>query len=222
MLGVWGLLLALVLCTGQPIPRLGYDGIFFGSRTATIQLQVFLDLLCSDCKDAWPALKAVQAHYGDKMGLTLHTFPLPYHRYAALAAQGGAFVATTRGPNAWAAYADLLFSEHQDTFLNGATANVTADAVAERLGLLVQNALAIAATEFITCAYKDRTFDDASRISFKYGASRGIFGTPSFLVNDVRVDGQSTWTLKDWRRVLDPLLSLKKEEIGRVIGLATD
>ena len=49
--------------------------------------------------------------------------------------------------------------------------------------------------------------DGAARASWKYGASRGVTGTPTFLLNGVAVaDATPSWTLDDWTKVIDPLL----------------
>ena len=49
--------------------------------------------------------------------------------------------------------------------------------------------------------------DQATRASWKYGASRGVTGTPTFLLNGVTVaDATPSWTLDDWTKVIDPLL----------------
>lgn len=35
----------------------------------------------------------------------------------------------------------------------------------------------------------------------------GISGTPMFTINDVIVAADASWSLEDWRKVIDPLLS---------------
>lgn len=43
-------------------------------------------------------------------------------------------------------------------------------------------------------------------MSWKFACSKGVLGTPTFFVNGVFVNGDPSWTLADWRQVLDPLL----------------
>merc|ERR1712226_1223711 len=48
---------------------------------------------------------------------------------------------------------------------------------------------------------------DLAKQDFKYGATRGVFGTPSFFLNDVEL-GQSAdymgrWNLTRWQHILD-------------------
>ena len=49
--------------------------------------------------------------------------------------------------------------------------------------------------------------EGATRVSWKYGCSRGNFGTPGFLVNGVAVEADPSWTLGNWTSLLDPLLA---------------
>jgi hypothetical protein len=44
-------------------------------------------------------------------------------------------------------------------------------------------------------------------VDLKYGSSRGVVGTPTYLVNGVAVAGaDESWSVDDWRKVFDPLL----------------
>ena len=47
-----------------------------------------MDLLCPDCAGDWPVMGQLLEHYGNRISLILHTFPLPYHTFAFRAAQG--------------------------------------------------------------------------------------------------------------------------------------
>ncbi|XP_067030421.1 uncharacterized protein [Acropora muricata] len=50
-------------------------------------------------------------------------------------------------------------------------------------------------------------FDEHTRLSWKYGCSRTVSGTPFFFVNGVFVNqASSTWTVEDWKNLIDPLL----------------
>ncbi|XP_053375319.1 uncharacterized protein LOC128545986 [Mercenaria mercenaria] len=54
---------------------------------------------------------------------------------------------------------------------------------------------------------KSDDIETATRAAWKYSCSRAIAGTPTFLVNDVLVAADPTWTLNDWKQVIDPLLN---------------
>jgi len=40
---------------------------------------------------------------------------------------------------------------------------------------------------------------------WKWAATRGVSGTPTFAVNGVMTDADQTWTLSDWENLLNPL-----------------
>lgn len=42
--------------------------------------------------------------------------------------------------------------------------------------------------------------------TFQYGTSRGVIGTPTFLVNGFATQADDSWTLADWIALLNPLL----------------
>ena len=43
----------------------------------------------------------------------------------------------------------------------------------------------------------------------------GISGTPTYLINDVIVDADPTWTVADWQKVIDPLLQQPSLDEGK-------
>ncbi|KAJ6813090.1 uncharacterized protein M6B38_145380 [Iris pallida] len=55
--------------------------------------------------------------------------------------------------------------------------------------------------------FKDPKTDEATRVSFKYGCSRGVTGTPYFFVNGFALPGSgSALDYETWRSIIDPLL----------------
>lgn len=51
------------------------------------QVEVYLDLACSDCALAWPVMTRVAKAYGQQTNFIYRLFPLPYHNNAFAAAQ---------------------------------------------------------------------------------------------------------------------------------------
>ena len=90
---------AAPITSDLPLPNT-YDGFVYPSRGAkdlgvgrgAVVIEAFFDLLCSDCKAAWPTVKKLMASYDGKNtsapALIVHTFPLPYHHNAFYANQG--------------------------------------------------------------------------------------------------------------------------------------
>ncbi|OAY70634.1 hypothetical protein ACMD2_13718 [Ananas comosus] len=61
--------------------------------------------------------------------------------------------------------------------------------------------------------FNDSQTDNAARISFKYGCSRGVTGTPFFFVNGMPLqDSGEPLDYKKWRSILDQLLGNKTVE----------
>lgn len=89
-----------------PLPNT-YDGFVYPSRGAKdlgagrggVVIEAFFDLLCSDCKAAWPNIKKLMESYEKNSttpapALIVHTFPLPYHHNAFYGNQGAHVVAS--------------------------------------------------------------------------------------------------------------------------------
>ncbi|KAF8691362.1 hypothetical protein HU200_040493 [Digitaria exilis] len=53
----------------------------------TVVVEAFLDPLCPDSRDTWPTLKEVVDHYGGRVSVVVHLFPLPSHSYAFIVCQ---------------------------------------------------------------------------------------------------------------------------------------
>jgi len=65
-------------------------------------------------------------------------------------------------------------------------------------------------SESFISALGNDTHNENTRISWKYGCSRGVPATPWFFINGIFIDAQYDWTVDDWIMVLDPLLDPKK------------
>ena len=81
------LTLTAVTLAQIPIPK-RMQGYVFNkvSNDAPIHLDIHMGPLCPDSAMALPPAKEVAMHYGSKVRLTLHMFPLPYHHQAYLTA----------------------------------------------------------------------------------------------------------------------------------------
>ncbi|KAK8957886.1 hypothetical protein KSP39_PZI000921 [Platanthera zijinensis] len=63
----------------------------------------------------------------------------------------------------------------------------------------------------ILSGFSDSKTDMAARISFKYGCSRGVMGTPFFFVNGIPLpDYGSALDYSKWKSIIDPLFAEKK------------
>lgn len=186
-----------------PIPRRPDGFAMGGPADSPIVLEVFFDLLCPDCAATWPTMKSVVRAYGNNLHFIMHTFPLPYHTWGFMAAQG-AHVVNQYNSSATFGWVDVMF-QYQAQYWNGATTNIPSASVAKNLGLLADQSGAMPYDLFMK-GLSDDDLNMETRISWKYGCSRTVSGTPTFLVNGVSVQADPSWSLSQWQQLLNPLL----------------
>jgi len=188
----------------NPIPNRP-DGYKIGQSDAPVVIDGFFDLLCPDSAAVWPTIKQVIQAYGSKnLQFVMHTFPLPYHTFAFIANQG-AHVINANAPEKIWAYTDFMFNQ-QANFWNGANMdNSTSDIIASMASMVETNKILDAKT--FTAGIANDTLNYETRVSWKYGCSRGVTGTPNFLVNGVFVEADSSWALSDWQTLINPILN---------------
>jgi len=184
-----------------PIPKT-YPGHSLGQMTGSILFEVFFDHVCPDSKFSWPIIQQVLNAYSSKMHLIIHIYPLPYHRNAFYATQAGLVIQDLKGEKAWFQWLDLIF-QNQSQFYNNPTADMTSNDVI-KLYAKFAGQLGIPETSFITGMTYGNQYDSDARTYWKYGADRGIYGTPEFYVNGVFVTDQ-IWSLQQWQQIFDAL-----------------
>jgi len=178
-----------------------------GAADAHVVVEMFLDPLCPGCKAAWPtALQVIQA-YGTRIHFRIHTFPLPYHTNSFVASQGLHVVAnvTMRNVDTIFQYATKVF-ENQEMWYNDATKTMTMPQVVESLASFVDKAGLVSKDLFMT-GMMSTDINYETRVSWKYACSRGVVGTPTFFMNGVAISADDSWSLDDWKTVIDPILA---------------
>jgi hypothetical protein len=196
-----------------PVPHPGFDGyVYSGSGDSAIKLEAFYDLICPDSANSWPGLKGAAARLGpDQLQVRIHSFPLPYHHNGFFAWQGGHYLASRNTAFLWQ-WLDVFYgsaSPNQTTYYNAETQDMTPAAVIESMAKLANKTTggAVSVADFTQGMAYDNAFDSATRHSWKYGCSRGTYGTPMFLVNGVWFNAAlSTWTADQWVTALTPYL----------------
>jgi len=168
-------------------------------------LKLFFDHLCPDSLAAWPVIQEVLKNYGSDLYFILHIFPLPYHRNAFFAAQGGLVVESLSNNSTWWQWLDLIFA-NQDQYTTPNTQNATGD---EIIQMLTNNAvsLGISKTNFGYGMEYGGEADEDARINWKYATTRGVYGTPIFFLNGVWATDDSSWTYDDWSQLIESLLN---------------
>jgi len=153
------------------LPDAGRDHIQ-GPIDAPFLLLEYGDYECPHCGQAYPIVKAVQKHLGNRLCFGFRNFPLTnIHRYAAHAAEA-AEAAAAQG-RFWEMH-DLLF-ENQ-----GALSDENLAQYALAAGIDAPRII----NEILTGVHTERVRED-----FRCGARAGVNGTPTFFINGVRYDG---------------------------------
>ncbi|KAL3858342.1 hypothetical protein ACJMK2_012935 [Sinanodonta woodiana] len=175
------------------------------SPLAKIYLDVYLGPLCPDSQAAFPTLIQVAEHYGpDNLRLNAHLFPLPYHRHAFDAAKGAYAVDIMTQKNMTWNWMKTVYN-NLDKLGNDATYKMTQEQIEGLYGNLAQG-LSLNTKDFLKLL-TDPATDELARIGWKYACTRGIAYTPAFMVNDIIVGADDSWTLADWQQLIDPLLN---------------
>jgi len=136
-----------------------------GPATAPVTLVEYGDYQCPSCGDAFPLVKKIQKHFGDKLRFVFRNFPLEMHPYAEHAAETAEFAAAH--DKFWEMH-DLLF-KHQSNLADAAL-----------LKLATQLKLSDAD---LTTALEKRTYAAHVKTDLDGGIRSGVTGTPMFYIN---------------------------------------
>lgn len=143
-----------------------------GDGKALITLVEYGDYECPYCGSAYPIVKRIQKHFGERLRFVFRNFPIvDSHPYAGIAAMTAEFAATKN--KFWEMH-DVLY-ENQEFLDLPNLINY-----AESLGL--------SASE-LQMAIKNEIFADKIKNDFMGGVRSGVNGTPSFFINGNRHDG---------------------------------
>ncbi|KAK2974887.1 hypothetical protein RJ640_020802 [Escallonia rubra] len=185
-----------------------YDGFVYKNHpvsTDSVMIDAFFDPVCPDSRDSWPPLKQALHHYGSAVSFVVHPFALPYHDNSFVTSRALHIVNKL---NSSATY-DLLelFFNHQEEFYNKQTFNMSRSTIVSHIVQFATKAVGNSFYSAVASGFEDRNTDLTTRISFKYGCSRGVFGTPFFFVNGFALpDAGSAIDYDGWRKILDPLV----------------
>jgi protein-disulfide isomerase len=146
-----------------------------GHDRAPLTLVEYGDYECPYCGRAYPIIKRVQEHFGERLRFVFRNFPLaeihPHALHAAVAAES---VGERAGHDAFWAMHDLIFEHQRDL------ADATLADLASRVGADAAAVLRDLESE----ALQSRVRED-----FMSGVKSGVNGTPTFFINGRRYDG---------------------------------
>ena len=143
-----------------------------GNSNAPVTIVEYGDYECPHCGRAYPIVKRIQEHFGERLLFVFRNFPLNHtHPQAESAAEAAEYVATQG--KFWEMH-DLLY-ENQDRL-----GSDLYEELAEKLHL---DPIAL------TASIDSGQFTDRVRADFTGGVRSGVNGTPTFFINGERYDG---------------------------------
>jgi len=179
------------------------DGYSRGSNTPQLHLEVFYDLLCPGSQNQWnilePLLKnTYHIDSNQTLRFTIHVFPLPYHIHAFTMAQGAKIIAANQAQASDIyTYLDIVF-KNQDSFQTDGTLGNSSTQIQKALTQLVVAQFPNVSNYFLDGLISGSQYDVQARVSWKYGTSRQVTGTPTFFANGVQVNGAYGFEEADW------------------------
>jgi len=143
-----------------------------GDEKAPITLVEYGDYECPYCGEAYPIVKHIQKHFGNRLRFVFRNFPLvESHPHAGIAAMAAEFAA---GHQKFWEMHDLLY-ENQDALDVPDLINY-----AESLNL---------SADELQKAIQNQTSANKIQNDFMGGVKSGVNGTPSFFINGKRHNG---------------------------------
>lgn len=152
------------------VPVNGQDHIQ-GSADAPLTLVEYGDFQCPTCGQAYPIVKRVQKHFGDRLRFVYRHFPLEQHPFAEPAAETSEFAATQG--KFWEMHDGLY--ENQD--------ELSTELFGELAGELRLDAKAL------DHALDENEFAERVETDVESGDESGVHGTPTFFINGVQHRG---------------------------------
>lgn len=197
------------LATANSVPIFGsYPGwVATGGNQLSIEIEIFMDFLCSDAKAAYPTVKQMlDSKLTDDLTvreaalLKVSSFPLDYHLHSWQVAQVLPYLlddaAISQAPR-MNQYLDIGF-QYQDTVLGKDDMSKEefipywSKIVSDELSLDYDTMLGIYDRE-----NDKHNTEDKTRAIWKYGSAKGVSGTPTAFVNGVKLDSFPA-TVDEW------------------------
>ncbi|HRD11246.1 MAG TPA: thioredoxin domain-containing protein [Mycobacterium sp.] len=152
----------------------------------------FLDLECEGCRAVYPAIEQARAEYGDRVNFVIRYFPLQAHVNAERAARA-VEAAAQQG------HLEAMYRKMYDTQAQWGEQRTPADEVFR--GFAAELGLDLAAFD---TAYADPATVERIQLDVADGRALGVQGTPTFFLNDTRIQPHS---YQDLTKALDDALA---------------
>lgn len=189
---------------------LSKDGHAFhrGNTSALTTVEYFIDLSCSACRDEWETLTSVYQAYKDKVHFLYRVFPLPYHQQGFILAKAAQVVQYYGEKDAVFTFFDTAYAK-QPAIYNAATADMTYNQVVQLVSSWATAGTGVTDDQYYTGMNSSTTVGNTNemnaRYMWKYITLQGVYATPSFNIDGLKVGGLNTFD--DWKATLDPLVN---------------
>ncbi|GMF15610.1 unnamed protein product [Phytophthora lilii] len=184
-----------------------------GSGAAKVQLETYVDLLCPFSKAAYDGVKALADHYEpDEVRVKAVVFPLPFHQHGFTVAESMYTITAALGEDHFTPWIEVLY-ENQERYCHGEVVCVAVQVTKELEELAKKTFpdLTDKQWEKGMTGYGGTEADQHTRVTWKYACTRTVTGTPQYTLNGVPFEeADSSWKLKDWLKVIDPLVQASK------------
>lgn len=173
-------------------PAIG-GGISQGSNASAVKL---IEFGCYDCPNTATMeaiIQQVRQNYGNRIYFEFKPFPIPTHKGSRLTTEA-ALCAAQQGAEAYWRYHAILF-ENQDKTSQGT------DELEQLAGQMNLNTSALS-----ECLANNQTSAQV-QVLYEQGIASGIYGTPTFFINDRPLVGIKTYS--DFQQIIDQELAKK-------------
>ena len=179
-------------CVNQtPIPS-RQEGVEIGNPAAPSRIDLFLDPHCPNSAAFFNVLKSILdadvkgKKLRDSISINLSVFPMPFHRNAFLAATALNFFRTKHVKH----FTDFLQSQLDSVDKYNVDAKALNEPQVQQLILQdAKKAFGSDDSSDVSEIFSDASYNSNARITFKYGAFKGVTSTPSLFINHVLVTG---------------------------------
>jgi len=192
-----------------PIAPLGFS---VGSPTPKIYLEGFFNLIDPNSSKSftnfWSALQKLDIDHNPNLRFTFYVSPEPTYYFSFMTSTGGRYISkNSQNPNDEFLYYQTIF-ENYETFSNAKTVDQSLNQVALTLAKLINSKMPQYKVDDIyngltTLSYLEEAAD--------YGAfarSRGVVVAPTYFINEVQVDGASSFTTDRWVNYINQFLQM--------------
>lgn len=148
-----------------------------GNARAPVTIQVFSDFQCPYCRRVNPTLAELESEFGKDLRIVFRHEPLPFHQYAALAAEAAQEAFAQQGSVGFFRYHDRLFAAQEEP---EGLARENLEAIARAQGLdLVR----------FRAALDSHRHADKVQADVDIATQAKLSGTPSFVINNYYLSG---------------------------------